>query len=170
MLLPSQPNEKLPISDVTFNLHGVSKTPLRDFWSSGSTVRNWHVLLAWEEMTSHSTVFCATGVWVSVPLPQFLQIVCRFITSICSFFCQINETKVQNKIYFDKTFKCWFVYEWKSWAFANVLMVSSITTETPPPKSKLETADMIKRRVSAPVQFGTFASWELDKSKSWLLW
>lgn len=97
-------------------------------------------------MTSHSTVFC---VWVSVPLPQFLQIVCRFITSICSFFCQINETKVQNKIYFDKTFKCWFVCGWKSGAFANVLMFSSITTEPP----REQTRRQLWKRGGSPLQF-----------------
>lgn len=105
MLLLDKPNEKLSrISNVKFNLHS------DNFWSSVSSVRaDIGVLLVWEEVTSHGAAF-----WVSVSLPQFLLLVCRFITSICSFFCQINETKVQNKIYFDKSFKCWFVCEWKS--------------------------------------------------------
>lgn len=105
MLLLDKPKEKLShISNVKFNLHS------DNFWSSVSSVRaDIGVLLVWEEVTSHGTAF-----WVSVSLPQFLLLVYRFITSICSFFCQINETKVQNKIYFDKSSKCWFVCEWKS--------------------------------------------------------
>lgn len=88
------------ISHVKFNLHR------DDLWSSVSPVRtDIDVLLVWEEATTHGAAF-----WIDVSLPQFLLFVRRFITSICSFFCQINETEVQNKIYFDKTFRCWFVW------------------------------------------------------------